>query len=75
MAKGGIKLSIEYLTGKDYPWLCDKCREAIDTAYDLIIMTGSVEINHIFSEYIGDNEGPCMLAYDKGLLCYAAFSC
>jgi len=52
---------IKYLTGKDYTWLCDKCQNAIDMAYTLIIDGLASDI------YADDNEGPCNLAYDKGL--------
>tara|TARA_Y100000034_G_scaffold107366_1_gene136846 strand:- start:220 stop:411 length:192 start_codon:yes stop_codon:yes gene_type:complete len=54
---------MEYLTGKDYKWLCDRCKAAIDDAHMLII-DGIVG-----EEYIDDNEGPSMLAYDKKWLC------
>ena len=54
---------VKYLTGVDYTWLCNGCKKSIDMAHDLII-SGLVG-----GQYIDDNEGPCMLAYDKGLLC------
>jgi hypothetical protein len=50
---------MKYLTGKDYTWLCENCQKAIDDAHSLII-DGLVG-----EEYVVDNEGPCMLAYDK----------
>ena len=49
----------EYLTGKDYDWLCSKCQIAIDQAYDLITM------GMVSEQYVVDNEGPCNLAYDQ----------
>ena len=56
----GVKMSDGYLTGKNYTWLCENCRKAIDDAHSLII-DGLVD-----EQYIDDFEGPCMLAYDKG---------
>tara|TARA_R100000315_G_C5118075_1_gene67480 strand:+ start:86 stop:259 length:174 start_codon:yes stop_codon:yes gene_type:complete len=50
---------MKYLTGKDYPWLCENCQKAIDDAHSLIIDS------LVGEEYVVDNEGPCMLAYDK----------
>ena len=50
---------MNYLTGKDYPHLCDNCQKAIDDAYDLIVD------GYVSEEYVDDDEGPCMLAYDK----------
>ncbi len=52
---------MEYLTGKDYTSLCDNCQKVIDQAHALIV-DGLVS-----EQYVDDNEGPCMLAYDKGL--------
>ena len=50
---------MEYLTGKDYPHLCDNCQTAIDYAHMLIVDGFASE------QYVDDDEGPCMLAYDK----------
>ena len=55
---------MKYLKGEDYLESCHVCKRAIDDAYDLIV-TGLVS-----EEYIEDPEGPSMLAYDKGWLCY-----
>ena len=52
---------MNYLTGKDYTWLCDNCQKVIDQAHMLIVDGFASDI------YVDDNEGPCMLAYDKGL--------
>ncbi len=52
---------MKYLTGKDYPWLCDNCQKVIDQAHMLIVDGLTSDI------YADDNEGACMLAYDKGL--------
>jgi hypothetical protein len=53
---------MKYLTGKDYAWLCDNCQKAIDLAYTMIV-DGLVN-----DQYADDNEGPCMLAYDRRLM-------
>ena len=50
---------MKYLTGKDYPHLCDNCQKAIDNAHDLIVDGFASE------QYVDDDEGPCMLAYDR----------
>ena len=52
---------MKYLTGKDYTWLCDDCQKAIDLAH-MLIVDGLVS-----DQYADDNEGPSMLAYDRGL--------
>jgi len=51
---------VEYLTGENYPHLCSKCQSAIDNAH-MLIVDGFAS-----GRYVHDNEGPCMLAYDKG---------
>jgi hypothetical protein len=53
---------MKYLTSDDYPKACDRCKHAIDMAHQLIV-DGLVS-----DEYSDDNEGPCMLAYDRGWL-------
>ena len=60
---------MKYLTGKDYDWLCSKCQIAIDRAYDLIKM------GMVSDDYADDNEGPCMLAYDKRMFPHADGDC
>tara|TARA_A100001201_G_scaffold31034_1_gene33560 strand:+ start:316 stop:564 length:249 start_codon:yes stop_codon:yes gene_type:complete len=50
---------MKYLTGKDYPHLCDNCQKAIDSAHDLIVD------GFVSEQYVDDDEGPCMLAYDR----------
>ena len=52
----------EYLTGENYSHLCSKCQSAIDDAHTLIVDGFASE------QYVVDNEGPSMLAYDKGWL-------
>ena len=54
---------MKYLTSEDYGDMCEFCKKAIDDAHMLII-EGLVE-----EEYIIDNEGPCMLAYDQNWFC------
>ena len=52
---------MDYLTGKEYSWLCDKCKTAID------------DIAHQFNEGLmpdsDDPEAPAMFVYDRGLYC------
>lgn len=54
---------MKYLTSEDYGDMCEFCKKAIDDAHMLII-EGLVE-----EEYIIDNEGPSMLAYDQNWFC------
>lgn len=54
---------MKYLTSEDYGDMCEFCKKAIDDAHMLII-EGLVE-----EEYIIDNEGACMLAYDQNWFC------
>ncbi len=54
---------MKYLTSEDYGDLCEICKKAIDAAHMLII-DGLAEC-----EYIEDNEGPSMLAYDQNWFC------
>ncbi len=51
---------MEFLTGKDYPWVCEKCRAAIDAA--ALLFEGD-------QEDTDDNEAPLMYAGDHGMLC------
>jgi len=53
---------MKYFTSNDYPNSCDRCKHAIDMAYQLIV-DGLVS-----DEYSDDEEGPSMLAYDRGWL-------
>ena len=53
---------VKYLIGKDYSDLCGQCQKAINDAHDLLVM------GFVSEEYLTDNEGPCMIAYDKGWL-------
>ena len=54
---------MKYLTGKDYEGICPRCKRAIDDAHMLIVD------GFVGEDYIEDNEGPSMLAYDKGWFC------
>ena len=60
---------MKYLTSDDYPSSCNSCKRAIDTAYQLIV-DGLVG-----DEYSDDNEGHCMLAYDRGWLSHDSECC
>jgi len=50
---------MEYLTGKDYPWLCSRCRAAIDGVVELVEMGPDSD----------DNEAPLMSVGDLNLFC------
>ena len=54
-------MTIEYLTGKDYPWLCDSCRATITSL--------ASEMDNMDDLYTSDEEGPCNIAYDNGMFC------
>ncbi len=51
---------MNYLAGKDYPWLCDQCKSAINNA----ALVSSTD-----EQYTDDPEGPAMFVYDNGLYC------
>ena len=55
-------MNIEYktfLTGKDYPWLCEQCKAMVDQCVDLVRMGTDTD----------DDEAPIMFAYDHKLMC------
>lgn len=52
---------MEYLTGKDYPHLCERCRAAID---DIAAMFNEGEMADD-----DDEEAPCMYVYDHRMYC------
>ncbi len=52
---------MEYLTGKDYPYLCEACRAVIDTA--------TLTIREAPDTYASDPEGPCNWVYDHRQFC------
>jgi len=54
---------VDYLTGKDYPDMCDTCKDAINKAHMIIVEMGPGD------EYADDPEGPSMFAYDRGWFC------
>jgi len=63
---------MKYLRGADYTdVLCEKCREAVEKAFYLIIdyQLGDSAIGHRVAQYIDDPEGPNMMAYDNGWFC------
>ena len=53
---------MNYLTGTDYPYLCERCRALIDAA------TTEVVGELVPAEYVRDPEGPIMLVGDRGHL-------
>jgi len=52
---------MEFLTGKDYPHLCDHCRAAIDDIA-AVYKDGLMEDTD-------DEEAPCMYVYDHRMYC------
>ena len=52
---------MKYNTGKDYPWLCSTCQAVVTQ------LAGEME--NMDDIYTADEEGPCNIAYDNGLLC------
>ena len=56
---------MKFLTGKDYPDLCKKCRTIIDHISDFIIPEGPDT---------DDVEAPCNYVYDHNLFC-GGFEC
>ena len=50
---------IEFLTGKDYPHICDSCKNMVDMMLEAILEGPDTD----------DNEAPLMLAGDLQLLC------
>ncbi len=54
-------MPVKFLTGKDYPHLCPKCRAAID-AMALLYRDGLMEDTD-------DDEAPCMAVYDHAMFC------
>ena len=55
------------LTGKDYPDLCEACRQAIDLAAELIAVAAEDEYSS--EDEYGVNEGPIDYVYDHRLFC------
>jgi hypothetical protein len=48
-----------FLTGKDYPWICEQCKTMVDQCVDLVRMGTDTD----------DDEAPIMFAYDHKLMC------
>jgi hypothetical protein len=64
---------MEFLTGKDYPWMCAECRAAVDQCAEEMAERvswgdGDVESGRLLID-LGDNEAPMMLAGDRGMFC------
>lgn len=57
-------MSTEYIT--DYPHLCPTCQASV-LACAQVIGEGMAS-----DEYVSDEEGPIMLAYDQAMLCSAS---
>ena len=51
---------MEFLTGKDYPWVCEKCCAAIDAA--ALLFNGD-------QPDTDDEEAPAMYVYDHKMYC------
>jgi hypothetical protein len=51
---------IEFLTGKDYPYLCQSCQRIIDNMAEYL--------RH-YGPDTDDTEEPIMLVYDRRLFC------
>mgnify|MGYP001560330324 CR=1 FL=1 len=50
---------MKFLTGKDYPWLCESCQAQVDLAATVLEE----------GEDTNDEEAPCNWAYDNALFC------
>ena len=65
---------MEFLTGKDYPWMCEGCRAAVDECAEAMAERvswgdGDVESGRLLIDLTEDNEAPLVLAYDRRLFC------
>lgn len=50
---------MKYLTGKNYHWLCERCRATVDSVVSLVIEGPDTD----------DDEAPINFVYDNGLYC------
>ena len=50
---------MDYLTGKDYPWLCGTCQSTVDRCAEIVAEGPDTD----------DEEAPCDMAYDHRLFC------
>ena len=57
---------MKFLTGKDYPWLCEKCKDAVDTSA-IYLREGGADTD--------DPEAPLMFAADHNWLCSGRECC
>lgn len=55
---------MKYLTGKDYPDLCDRCQAAVNGAALIVAIGADTD----------DEEAPLNFVYDNGLYC-GGYSC
>ena len=65
---------MEFLTGRDYPWLCEGCRAAVDECAEEVAVRVSLGANDMVSgrvliDLTEDSEAPLVLAYDRRLFC------
>ena len=65
---------MEFLTGKDYPWMCAECRAAIDECAEEVaerVALGAEDMvsGRVLIDLTEDSEAPLVLAYDRGMFC------
>jgi hypothetical protein len=64
---------MEFLTGKDYPWLCEGCRSAVDQCAEEMAVRVSWSDGDVVSGRLlidlADQEAPMMLVGDRGMFC------
>jgi len=65
--------NMDFLTGKDYPHICEQCKVAVDQCAEEIEARMSLGDEDMVSGRVllafDDNEAPSTLAYDRGLFC------
>ena len=65
---------MKFLTGKDYPWMCERCQSAIDECAEEVaerVALGAEDMvsGRVLIDLTDDNEAPSTLAYDRRLFC------
>jgi len=65
---------MEFRTGKDYPWMCEGCRAAVDQCAEemaerVSLGDGDMVSGRVLIDLTDDKEAPLMLAGDRGLFC------
>ena len=64
---------MEFLTGKDYPWICAECRSAVDQCAEEMAERVALGAEDMVSGRVlidlADREAPMMLAGDRGMFC------